>query len=89
MRILAVDDSATMRRIISALEFQDVTSQKIQQAFDVLEEVATRLGKIHNLVSLGEEVPPASGETHREEPVRPDGKFAQGVADEILSRFRG
>lgn len=74
--------------IMSALEFQDLTSQKIQRAFEVLEEVATRLGKIHALVSLGEEVQPASGEPHREESVRSDGKSAQDLADEILLRFR-
>ena len=45
--------------IMSALAFQDLTAQKIQRAFEVLEEVNIRLGKIHHLVSFGAEEPPA------------------------------
>ena len=37
---------------------QDLTAQKIQRAFEVLEEVNIRLGKIHHLVSFGAEAPP-------------------------------
>ena len=75
--------------IMSALEFQDLTSQKIQRAFEVLEEVATRLGKIHDVVALGKEVEPAAADTLRQQPARPDGKSGQDLADEILLRFKG
>ena len=44
--------------IMSALAFQDLTAQKIQRAFEVLEEVNIRLGKIHHLVSFGADAPP-------------------------------
>ena len=36
--------------IMSALEFQDLTAQKVQRTFAVLEEVLVRLGKIQRLV---------------------------------------
>jgi chemotaxis regulatin CheY-phosphate phosphatase CheZ len=72
--------------IMSALAFQDLTAQKIQRAFEVLEEVNIRLGKIHHLVSFGaEEPPPAQGPADEPEPA--DGQSGQDLADEILRRF--
>jgi chemotaxis regulatin CheY-phosphate phosphatase CheZ len=75
--------------IMSALEFQDLTTQKIQRAFEVLEEVASRLGKIHQLVSLGQETAAEGPAVVSPEPPRRDAKSGQDLADEILSRFRG
>jgi chemotaxis regulatin CheY-phosphate phosphatase CheZ len=77
--------------IMSALEFQDLTSQKVQRAFEVLEEVATRLTRIHNLVTLREEAPgpPPPAEAAPAESPAPDGQpSGQDLADEILQRFR-
>ena len=70
--------------IMSALAFQDLTAQKIQRAFEVLEEVNIRLGKIHHLVSFGadEPLPPPV-----DEPEPADGQSGQDLADEILRRF--
>ncbi len=72
--------------IMSALEFQDVTSQKVQRAFGVLEEVCDRMARIRRLVDPGEEVapampPPAALASDD------DDKTAQEIADEILSGF--
>lgn len=72
--------------IMSALEFQDLTAQKIQRAFEVLEEVSTRLGAIHRLVSTGAEAPP---EVPADEPGGSDENSGQDLADEILQRFQG
>lgn len=72
--------------IMSALEFQDLTSQKIQRAFEVLEEVSIRLGKIHRLVSFGEEAPTPIP-VPVEEPEPADEKSGQDLADELLQRF--
>jgi chemotaxis regulatin CheY-phosphate phosphatase CheZ len=73
--------------IMSALEFQDLTSQKIQRAFEVLEEVNTRLAKIHRLVALGG-VMPTPGEAPADEQGRSTGKSGQDLADDILLRFQ-
>lgn len=75
--------------IMAALEFQDVTSQKVQRMFTILEEVVTRLAKIQLLVDLGEDVRPAPGPD--EAPAEPplDGKSGQDLADELLLRFEG
>jgi len=76
--------------IMNALEFQDLTSQKIQRAFEILEEVGVRVGKIHGLVSLGEERDgPAPDDAPSNAPAAADDKSAQDLADEILSRFKG
>lgn len=74
--------------IMSALAFQDLTAQKIQRAFEVLEEVNIRLGKIHHLVSFGAEAPPPV-EVPADGPEPADGKSGQDLADEILRRFEG
>jgi len=72
--------------IMSALAFQDLTAQKIQRAFEVLEEVNIRLGKIHHLVSFGaDELPPAQAPVDEPEPA--DAQSGQDLADEILRRF--
>jgi chemotaxis regulatin CheY-phosphate phosphatase CheZ len=71
--------------IMAALEFQDLTSQKVQRAFGVLEEALQRLGKIQALVDLGgpeavvPETPPPAAPA--------GGQSAQDMADEILQGF--
>ena len=72
--------------IMSALAFQDLTAQKIQRAFEVLEEVNIRLGKIHHLVSFGGDEPPTA-QAPVDEPEPADGQSGQDLADEILRRF--
>jgi chemotaxis regulatin CheY-phosphate phosphatase CheZ len=89
MQALVDRGNERVMAIMSALEFQDLTTQKIQRAFEVLEEVASRLGKIHQLVGVGEETPSAVPEPAAPEPCRREGKSGQDLADEILSRFRG
>jgi chemotaxis regulatin CheY-phosphate phosphatase CheZ len=72
--------------IMSALEFQDLTSQKVQRMFTVLEEVVARLGRIQILVDLGEEADAAPAAP--KEPAGPaDGKSGQDLADDLLLRF--
>ena len=71
--------------IMSALAFQDLTAQKIQRAFEVLEEVNIRLGKIHHLVSFGADEPLPEPPVAEPEPA--DGQSGQDLADEILRRF--
>jgi chemotaxis regulatin CheY-phosphate phosphatase CheZ len=72
--------------IMSALEFQDLISQKMKRAFEVLEEVTSRLGKIHEVVSLGQEVDAPSHDGHPAEPAAA-GAGGQDLADEILLSF--
>jgi chemotaxis regulatin CheY-phosphate phosphatase CheZ len=74
--------------IMSALEFQDLTSQRVQRLFSVLEEVARRLARIQSLVDLGRDVdgdpePPAEPET----PAVAAGKSGQALVDELLKAF--
>ena len=69
--------------IMSALEFQDLTSQKVQRTFAVLEEVLVRLGKIHRLVGIGPHAPPAAAPA----PVAHDTKTGQRLADELMLHF--
>jgi chemotaxis regulatin CheY-phosphate phosphatase CheZ len=72
--------------IMSALEFQDLTTQKVQRTFSVLEEVLLRLGKIRRLVEPGDAAPtPAPAPA----PVANNGASAQSLADEILMNFAG
>ena len=73
--------------IMSALEFQDLTSQRVERLFGVLEEVLRRLAKIRSLVDRGHDVngepePPAML-------VNPAtaGKSGQALADELLEGF--
>ena len=75
--------------IMSALEFQDLTSQKIQRAFEVLEEVSTRLQKIHGLVTPGQEGQAAPAPIPAAPPVEAESKSGQDLADELLMQLRG
>jgi chemotaxis regulatin CheY-phosphate phosphatase CheZ len=70
--------------IMAALEFQDLTSQKVQRAFGVLEEALGRLGKIQALLEVGGT--PAPAETSPV-PAGVAGQSAQDLADEILQGF--
>lgn len=90
--------SARALSIMAALEFQDLTAQKVGRAFEVLEEVAARLARIQTLVELGasgvaraDGGPPAAGMPRdgRAEDGGPGGKAGQALADEILLQFRG
>jgi chemotaxis regulatin CheY-phosphate phosphatase CheZ len=72
--------------IMSALEFQDLTTQKIQRAFEVLEEVIKRLGRIRHLVDLGRGVEPAPAVAT---PAAADPADGQALADELLRGFQG
>ena len=71
--------------IMSALEFQDLTSQKVQRTFAVLEEVLVRLGKIQRLVEVGGDGVAPAPAAPRAVPL--DGKSAQRVADELLLHY--
>jgi chemotaxis regulatin CheY-phosphate phosphatase CheZ len=80
--------------IMAALEFQDLTAQKVGHAFEVLEEVAARLARIQTLVELEAPAgggPPAAGVPRdgRAEDIGPGSKAGQALADEILLQFRG
>jgi chemotaxis regulatin CheY-phosphate phosphatase CheZ len=70
--------------IMSALEFQDLTSQKVQRTFRVLEEVLVRLGKIQRLVDTGADAPVAAPAPA---PRAHEGKTGQRLADELTLHF--
>lgn len=70
--------------IMSALEFQDLTSQKVQRTFRVLEEVLVRLGKIQRLVDTGADAPVAVAPPA---PRAHEGKTGQRLADELTLHF--
>jgi methyl-accepting chemotaxis protein len=86
-RALASAVSQRALNIMTALEFQDLTAQKLQRAFEVLEEVATRLGKIRALVDAGPG-PEAGGEPAGGGRPGPGDKTGQALADELLERFQ-
>ena len=72
--------------IMSALEFQDLTTQKVQRTFNVLEEVLLRLGKIRRLVDNGAHQPPAPADSRH----RPTGlRSESGRRDPHELRGRG
>ena len=73
--------------IMAALEFQDLTSQKVQRAFRVLEEALGRLAKIQTLVDMGESAAVLPEAAQPEAPAQ--GQSAQDLADEILQGFSG
>lgn len=75
--------------IMSALEFQDLTTQKVQHTFGVLEEVLVRLGKIRRLVDPNDAPPaPAKAGGASAAPVA-NGASPQSLADELLLSFAG
>jgi chemotaxis regulatin CheY-phosphate phosphatase CheZ len=80
--------NARAMEIMSALEFQDLTSQKVQRTFSVLQEVLVRLGKIQRLV---DGPATASPEPAPVVVVRDphDSKAGQRLADELLLNFSG
>ena len=71
--------------IMSALEFQDLTAQKVQRTFGVLEEVLVRLTKIQRLVDTADATPDAPPRAAIAAPQ--DGKSAQRLADELLLHY--
>jgi chemotaxis regulatin CheY-phosphate phosphatase CheZ len=76
--------------IMAALEFQDLTSQKVQWAFKVMETVVERMRKIQELV-FGQNGGPASNPVPaapKSPPViHTDAAAAQDLADELLRRL--
>jgi chemotaxis regulatin CheY-phosphate phosphatase CheZ len=74
---------ARAMEIMSALEFQDLASQKVQRTFGVLEEVLVRLGNIQRLVDTG--APTAAPPAPR--PAAPEGASGQRLADELLLHY--
>jgi chemotaxis regulatin CheY-phosphate phosphatase CheZ len=74
--------------IMLALEFQDLSSQKVQQAFKVLESVVERVRTIQNLV-FGERMvePPAPSGARTEAEAPSSTMSAQDLADELLRGF--
>ena len=89
MQALVQKSNDRAMAIMSALEFQDLTSQKIQRAFEVLEEVSTRLQKIHGLVTPGQEGQAAPAPIPAASPVEAESKSGQDLADELLMQLRG
>jgi chemotaxis regulatin CheY-phosphate phosphatase CheZ len=76
--------NARAMSIMSALEFQDLTSQKVERTFGVLQEVVVRLGKIQDLVSSGrDEREPVVARSSRAR-ISPDSTEGQKLADELL-----
>jgi chemotaxis regulatin CheY-phosphate phosphatase CheZ len=72
--------NARAMEIMSALEFQDLTSQKVQRTFAVLEEVLVRLGTIQRLLQVDRSMPPAAAPG----PGASQGGSGQRLADELM-----
>ena len=91
MQSLVQKSNARAMAIMSALEFQDMTSQKIQRAVEVLEGVSMRLQKIHGLVTPGHEgeAAPAPAPLPAASPVEAESRSGQDLADELLMQLRG
>jgi hypothetical protein len=71
--------------IMAALEFHDVTCQKVERTFAVLDDVLARLAKIQRLVDTREtRVAPPAPVFRR---IALDGRPGQRLADELLVRF--
>lgn len=89
-KVQALVDTANERAltIMCALEFQDLTSQKVQRAFGVLEEVAARLARIQALVDLGQEVEARAVAVPAPMPAEPGAKSGQDLVDELLRGFQ-
>jgi chemotaxis regulatin CheY-phosphate phosphatase CheZ len=75
--------------IMSALEFQDLTSQKVQWAFTVLETVVARMRTIQSLVFGGPSgaAPPPAAPPAATDPTAGATASAQDLADELLRGF--
>lgn len=86
-RVLATAVSQRAFSIMTALEFQDLTAQKLARAFEILEEVAARLGKIRALVDAGPG-PETGCQPTGAAPATPEGSAGQALADELLERFQ-
>jgi chemotaxis regulatin CheY-phosphate phosphatase CheZ len=86
--VLVERSNTRAMEIMSALEFQDLTSQKVQRTFGVLEEVLLRLGKIQQLVTADLPLPRrATGPAASA--IVDDSTEGQRLADELLTRFAG
>jgi chemotaxis regulatin CheY-phosphate phosphatase CheZ len=83
--VLVDRSNSRAMEIMSALEFQDVTNQKVQRTFLVLEEVLVRLAKIQRLVDTGAETPMPAPPAAR--PVAHDSHAGQRLADELMLHF--
>jgi chemotaxis regulatin CheY-phosphate phosphatase CheZ len=86
--VAALVERSTTRAIaiMCALEFHDLTNQKVTRTFGMLEEVLLRLGEIHRLVDAGDATPAPVA------PAKPawsvdEVKSAQFLADELLMGF--
>jgi chemotaxis regulatin CheY-phosphate phosphatase CheZ len=75
--------------IMSALEFQDLTSQKVQWAFQVLETVVARMRTIQSLVFGGPSgaAPPPAAPPAATDLTAGATASAQDLADELLRGF--
>ena len=71
--------------IMAALEFQDLTAQKVERAFAILEEVQARLGKIQSLVDTGQVLETEPVPAPSPIIMNMDGRAAQAVADRICA----
>jgi chemotaxis regulatin CheY-phosphate phosphatase CheZ len=78
--------NARAMEIMSALEFQDLTSQKVERTFGVLQEVLVRLGKIQRLVDGPDTAGPEPAAVVKEPH---DSEAGQRLADELLLDFSG
>jgi chemotaxis regulatin CheY-phosphate phosphatase CheZ len=78
--------NARAMEIMSALEFQDLSAQKVQRTFGVLEEVLVRLAKIQRLVDTGADAP-VKPSPPPPRPIALEGKTGQCLADELLLHF--
>jgi chemotaxis regulatin CheY-phosphate phosphatase CheZ len=77
--------------IMGALEFQDLTAQKVHRALTVLGEVVERLRRVQGLV-FREPMPFAPPDPAPAAPAHLDGvpgKSGQALADELLESFTG
>ncbi len=74
--------------IISALEFQDLTTQKVQRAFALLEEVLERLARIRLLVDLGQTTAAPHVPAPSISSTAADAQCGQALADELLQQMK-
>ena len=86
-RVLVAGATDRALAIMSALEFQDLTAQRVQRLFGVLDEVIRRLAKIHRLVALGQDSNADAERPAPSEEPTPPGKSGQALADEVMEGF--